>query len=254
MAPTLLLDAGFLLAMGLIYAYVGALTWRRKTGGEAQLASDLFATWWFALAASTATTAATRVLGFAGVTQPAAYVALTLLGLLAVCIALWGLLYYLLYLFTGRRRVLVLVSAFYSAFFAWIVYLTSARPVTGVAIGAWKVEVLYAGTLAPGVLTAFVVLLALPPVLGAFAYARLYFRVEETTQRYRIGLVAGTIVVWFSATLVAYAFGATGGLAWQLGSRLIALGASALLYFAYRPPAWVRRRYGVRALDEPGTG
>lgn len=247
---TLLLDATLVLATAAIYAYVGVVTWRRRVGGEAQLASDLFATWWFALAATTAAGVATRMLGWAGVTDLALYLAVSQVTLLGLCIALWGLLYYLLYLFSGNRKLIVPVSLFYIGFYAWLVYLTASRAPTGVNVEEWKVTLTYATSVSSGVTATFILLLILPPLLGAIAYARLFFRVEDRTQRYRIGLVSFTIVAWFGTTLAVYFLQIGPSFGWQVASRLIGLAAAYLIYAAYRPPGWVRARWGVRSIDE----
>lgn len=248
---TLLLDAALVLTTAAIYAYVGVVTWRRRVGGEAQLASDLFATWWFALAATTIGGVATRLLGWAGVADLALYVTVSQVTLLGLCIALWGLLYYLLYLFSGNRKLIVPVSLFYVGFYSWLVYLTALRPPTGVTVEDWKVTLTYATTLPSSVTGAFILLLILPPLLGAIAYARLFFRVEDRTQRYRIGLVSFTIVAWFGTTLAAYYLQLGPSFGWQVASRLIGLVAASLIYAAYRPPGWVRARWGVRGIDDP---
>lgn len=248
---TLLLDAGIVLATAALYAYVGVVTWRRRVGGEAQLASDLFATWWFALAATTAAGVLTRLMGWAGVKDLALYLTVSQVTLFGLCVALWGLLYYLLYLFSGRRQLIVPVSLFYVGFYAWLVYLTVARRPIGVTVDEWKVSLTYASQYSSAVLATFVLLLILPPLLGAAAYARLFFRVRDRTQRYRIGLVSSTIVAWFGTTLVVWFLDASQSFAWQVTSRLIGLGAAYLIYAAYRPPGWVRARWGIRRVDEP---
>lgn len=251
MAPaTLLLDALMLLATAGVYAYVGRVTWRRRVGGEAQLASDLFATWWFAIAATTAGGALTRTLGYLGVEDLALYGTLSHVTLFSLYVGLWGLLYYLVYLFSGSRRLIVPISIFYTLLYAWTVYLVAMRQPTGLAVTEWNVRLTYATELAAPVATAFVLLLILPPVLGAVGYARLYFRVDDPTQRYRIGLVGFTIAAWFGTTLLVFLLQVGGGLWWQMGSRIIGLVAACLIYAAYRPPAWVRARWGVRAVDE----
>lgn len=249
--PTLLLDAAIVLATAALYAYVGVVAWRRRVGGDAQLASDLFATWWFALAATTAAGVVTRLLGWAGVTDLGLYLTVSQISLLGLCIALWGLLYYLLYLFSGRKQLIVPVSIFYVAFYSWIVYLVTARPPIGVEVTDWSVRLTYATELSSAALTAFILLLILPPLLGAIAYARLFFRVQDRTQRYRIGLVSFTIAAWFGTTLVVWILQVNQGFAWQVTSRLIGLAAAYLIYAAYRPPGWVRSRWGIRRVDEP---
>ena len=95
-----------------------------------------------------------------------------------------------------------------------------------------------------------IVLLLLPQIIGGFAYFTLYFRVTETTQKYRILLVSWSIIIWFLSPLAALA----GGLAeqdwWQLASRLIGLAAALTILIAYLPPRWLKQRYGIISLPD----
>jgi hypothetical protein len=247
----LLLNAAILIATGAVYAYVGLVTWRRRVGGEAQLASDLFATFWLALAATTAAGALPRIMAYLGVADLALYATITHVNIFAICIALWGLLYYLLYLFTGKRGTLIPVSIFYVLFYAWLVYILAVRTPTGLEVDGWNVRLTYATEIQGPVITAFALLLILPPVLGAAGYARLFFKVDDPTQRYRIGLVSFTILAWFGTILLVFFLQVGSGVWWQIASRLIGLAAAYLIYAAYRPPAWVRTRWGIRRIDEP---
>ncbi|MEA3203857.1 MAG: hypothetical protein QOI63_1537, partial [Thermoplasmata archaeon] len=98
---------------------------------------------------------------------------------------------------------------------------------------------------------AFVALFVGPQMGAAAAYALLYRKAEDRTQRYRIALVAGSIVVWFGSS--ALAAGANiRGLTWQVASLLLALAAGFAILLAYLPPAAWKRRWGLRSIDDPG--
>jgi hypothetical protein len=246
---TLLLDALFQVVTGVVYAYVGRVTARRRVEGEGKLAADLFALWWYALGAITASGAITRVLAWSGVRDVGIFAAVTHVSLLVLCVALWALLYYLVYLFTGNRRWLVPLSAFYVVYYLAMLYYVVLRQPIGVTVTDWAVKLEYANP-APVVSTAVIVLLLIvPPLVGAAGYARLFWRVTEPTQRYRIGMVSFTLLGWFGSALGAYGTGISTDPWWQAVSRLIGLAAALLIYAAYRPPGWVQRRWGVRSIE-----
>lgn len=251
--PTLLLSAFFALVSGALYAYVGHVVHRREVEGEAHLAARLFAMFWYLLGGITAVGASNSVLGWMGVTQPAVYITILHVTFLVIFVALWALLYYFVYLFLGSRKLLWPVTAFYVALYAWFLYLMASVGSATVLVDAWTVRLDYEHDLDPTSLPArlFGVLFILPPIVGAVAYARLFFKVEDLTQRYRIGMVAGTIIAWFSTSLLANVMQLGQAGWWQVTSRLVGVAAALAIYYAYRPPEWVRRRFGIRAIDEP---
>jgi hypothetical protein len=250
---TLLLDALLFAVAGSIYALVGRVAIRRRVHGEGQLASTLFGVWWFALAGLQGISALVRVLAAMGHLTLPTYTAITSVSLLVFSAAIWALVYYLFYILTGSRRVLIPLTVFYSLYYASLVYLVAYQVPNGVHVSPWDVRILYEREVGGAPLAAIVLALLVPPLIGALGYARLYFRVEDATQRYRIGLVSATIAVWFGVALFAWSIDIGAAPWWQFVSRLIGLAAALLIYAAYRPPGWVRRRYGVRPIDGPGA-
>lgn len=249
MPERLIVAAVIAIATGALYLYVGSVVSRRRVEGDAQLASKAFSAWWMGLGAVTMGGGIMNGLAVSGWTDLAVWLAYTYIVLLVLCIALWGLLYYLVYLFTGSRRAFWPVTVFYLGFYGYLVYFVTVLHPIGVQVGTWNATIQYEHTPAPISTTIAVLLLIAPHVLGALAYASLYFRVETTTQRYRIGMIAGTILAWFGSSLVVSLTG-SGGDWWQFASRAIGIAAAFGIYFAFRPPAWVRARYGVQAVDE----
>lgn len=249
----LLLGAALQVVTALVYFHVGRVTSMRRIGGEAQLAARLFSVWWFTLGALTAVGAFTRLLVLAGVLDLGLHATLSHLNLLSLCVALWALLYYLVYLFTGSRRWFLPITAFYIVFYVGVVYLLTAAEPVGVIVERGVVRIDYARELSGGPLVALVLALILPPVLGAIGYARLFFQVEELTQRYRIGLVAFTILAWFGSSLVAWAGGFSQAGWWRNISQFFGLIAALAILAAFRPPGFIQRRWGIHAVDEPST-
>ena len=251
---TLLLDALFLVVIASVYWQVGRVTFRRKVDGDGQLASKLFGVWWYALAGIQAVSAVTRALAYADVLDVTLYVTITYVLVLGICTAFWGLVYYLSFLLTGDRRVLMPLTAFYIAYYAFLLYYLTLRDPVDIAVTAWNVKIVYAREIAGAPRALVVLLLIVPPLAGAIGYTRLYFKVRDPTQRYRIGLVSVTLVSWFAILLVAWAVEAGEHPWWQLVSRSMGLVSALLVYAAYRPPGWIRKRWGVAAVEDASAG
>src|SRR5258706_11619559 len=111
--PTLVFSGLFGCVAAGIYAYVGwRLRKRAVATADGRLAWRLLRVWWFALAGTTLMNALMSLLGAAGWTSLPVFTVLTYVNLLMSCAALWGLLYYLVYLFTGSRRWLIPLTLF----------------------------------------------------------------------------------------------------------------------------------------------
>ena len=254
MQPTLLF--GLLLAAtdAAIYFYVGrVLRGRRAASPDARLAWNLFVVWWYALAASALFGGLLSLLGAVGITDVALFSTITIINLLGTCVALFGLMYYLLYLFTGNRRLLAPLTIFYILYFMMLVYYVQASDPSGVVVNRWSASVQYANQIQGPFFLFILVLLVFPQILGSLAYFTLFFRVEAPTQKYRILLVSWSIIVWFLSTFLASISGLGQQDWWQILSRLLGLAAALMILFSYMPPAWVQRRFGVTSMTEEGA-
>ena len=249
--PTLLFSALFALLAAGIYAYVGwRLSKRVISSSRAQLAWGSFTVWWYGLAATTLIGALLSLLGAVGFTSLPLFVTATYINLLIICLALCGLLYYLIYLFTGNIRSLILLAIFYLIYYILLVYYITASSPDDVHIGRWNTTLVYHSPLTGTFFVIILLLLLLPQIIGGLAYFTLYFRVSDLTQKYRVLLVSWSIIVWFISPLIAQA----GGLAqqdwWQLTSRCIGLAAALTILMAYLPPRWLKQRYGILSLND----
>lgn len=249
--PTLLFSALFAVTAASIYSYVG---WRFSkrviSSSEARLAWGSFTVWWYGLAATTLIGGFLSLLGALGLTSLPLFVTATYINILVICLALWGLLYYLIYLFTGNRRALMLLAVFYISYYVLLVYYITASIPGDVNVGRWNTTLVYRAPLTGPFFVIILVFLLLPQIIGSLAYFTLYFRVSDVTQKYRVLLVSWSIFVWFLSPLIALA----GGLAqqdwWQLASRLIGLAAALTILMAYLPPRWLKQRYGIISLSD----
>jgi hypothetical protein len=248
---TLFLSAFFATFTAAVYVFIGwRLSKRVISSSEAQLAWRSFTIWWYGLAATTLIGGFLSLFGALGLTLLPLFVTATYVNILVLCIALWGLLYYLLYLFTGSSRLLVPLIIFYIIYYVLLVYYITASGPENVTLEHWRTTLAYRTPLTGPLFVLVILLLLLPQLLGALAYFTLYFRVPEVTQKYRTLLVSWSIIVWFISPLLAL----VGGLAqydwWQLVSRIIGLAAALTILMAYVPPRWLRQRYGIMSLSE----
>lgn len=249
---TLLVAALVALTAGAVYAFVGVrLRARRTIGEDAQRAMRSFSAWWLLLSANVLTASAFYAAAAFGFTSFEAQLTYAHAQRLLLAASLVGLLHYLTYLFTGRD-LLVPIAIFYAAYYGLLEYtLLSANP-TGVFVGDWRTDLAYAETSAGRnplrLLSA--AMLILPPVVGALAYFRLYFRVKSRTQRYRIALVSWSLVAWWIVAVIAGQREALGQEGFQLVNRFLGLAAALVILAAYLPPAAVRRRLGVAAYPD----
>lgn len=252
MADPALVPASFaVLAAAALYAYVGVLTLRRPGSADARLAIQLFAVWWFGLAGTTAIGGVRGLLGFAGLTGLGLFATLTYLNMVLYMGAIGGLVYYFLYLFTGRRGLVVPVGAIYLVGLVGAIYFIAASAPAAVEVGRFQARLVYANPLSQEAAAPLLLLLLVPALGGTAAYLSLALREREATQRYRILLVSTGIIVWFlSSTALALSGRFFADEAWQFGWRFVGLVAALLTYLAYRPPARVRRRWGIRAVGE----
>jgi hypothetical protein len=248
---TLLFSAFFALIAAGIYTYTGwRLSKRVVPASDARLAWVSFTVWWYGLAGATMIGGLLNLFGAMGLTDLPLFITATYLNIQISCIALLGLLYYLIYLYTGNRSSLVPMAIFYFVFYVLLVYYINASSPDGVTVDRWTAGVAYGSAPAETFIILLIVLLLLPPVIGGFAYFMLYFRVTEITQKYRILLVSWSIIIWFLSPFAAVAGGLSQQDSWQFVSRMIGLAAAATILMAYLPPRWLRQRYGISSLSE----
>lgn len=254
------IQTGLTVLAALLYAFVGHRTGRRRVATEARGALRAWQFWWYALAAVT-------LLGVvvAPWVRSQESVPLMLAYMVPLVVVLTGavasLLYYLLYLYTGSRMVLRWAVGYFLVLSVFLSLLVSgalspagyprfeADGAGGTTFESGPADGTY-GTIA------FVALLLLvvPLMASTLAYILLYFRLEGRTERYRIAMVGGGLLFWFSSSFLS-------GVArralpeglpewWPVASRLISLAAAVVVLLGYYPPRPWRRRLGLRSLRD----
>ncbi len=253
----LLFGAALSFVNGAAFGWVGRVVSRRKLQGEEARANMAFVLWWYTIGGLSVVGSGFSVAAAFGHTDLALHVTLLQVALILLFIGLWGLAYYLAYLFTGNKAWFSILAVFYGVFYAWFVYLViKARP-NEVILNKYSVELGYEVELqdtSPYV--AFIgLLLILPQIIGALAYFSLLFRVKAATQRYRIAMVAGTFLVWFGTSILASVLNLRETTDWYGPvSQLISIAAAFMILLAYRPPRSIVLALDAREAKSSGGG
>lgn len=259
MPERLLVGAAVTAATAVLFAYAGALTWRREVPSRARTANRAFSLWWWSAAAVISLLSVANVLGILGIRGDDVHATLHYLRAAPLSLALGGLMYYLLFLFTGRRDLLLPVAAAYLAQHAFtIYYYVRLGPMRTVVTG-WDVRVVPAAPADPALSAAFGLTLALPVVLACGAYVAIALRHGDRQQRYRVALIGVALGQWFLLLLVSFLLGLQQREWFSMLYQVPGLLSAALVVVALRPPAWLRARMGLEAAAQPsrsagGTG
>jgi len=238
-SPTLLIAGSISVVVGISFTAVARAISRMQASGDGRTALRGYAIWWIALAFYLVLQGVFTVLAGFDVAIETVYIWSRAVLIPVLCIGVWGLTSYLLYLYTGDRRVFVVVGVFYAVvalLFYWAQF-SQVRP--GIQVERWIVTVDDTSALYRIVY----VLVGAPPIAAALAYLGLLRRVEHRVQKYRIILVASSILAYVGSGLVARL---TAGDA-AIFVTLVVFGslAAAASLLAYYPPgrwrAWLER-------------
>ncbi|MEK6975841.1 MAG: hypothetical protein AABY18_05815 [Candidatus Thermoplasmatota archaeon] len=234
----------------ILYLYIGRVLRLRKVSDDGRLANGMFVLWWHSLGSLGLLGAGMMGIYVTGNLEVWMYEAYTTFGLLVLFLALWGLQFYLMYLYTGSRRSFMPLAGFYAALFlATVALMEYAGAPDRIVDNGWQLQAEPRLEFSQAFSLVFVTLIIGPALASAIAYARLYRKTEDRTQKYRIALVTGAIIVWFGSSVVGAAAQVNQGLAWQFFSRTIGILGALVILLAYKPPQWVRAKYGVSGVE-----
>jgi hypothetical protein len=232
MQATLVTSLVFALASAAVFGLVARTVHRRQVSPEARAARNAFVAWWACLS-FLSVVAALLLMPFVPLDVPL-FLEATIASLLILCGGLWGLQFYLVYLYTNSRRSLVPLALGYLALFGLLLFVTLKSGPFHVESTSWGPQ-LKGSTDLQGTPIYWVVILLfiVPTLVAAGAYLSLYRKANEPLQRRRILLVGLSLLLWFGTGLGATVGNV--GLAdwWQIVSRVISLAAAGTIYYAY---------------------
>jgi hypothetical protein len=235
---TLLLSSLAAAVAGGLFLSAGTRVLRRPAAGDSQQALLLFSVWWYGLSIYALGGASQDMLAAIGLTPIAVFLALRYMQMIALCIGLWGLVYYVAFLITGKRHLLAPLAAFYSLYYAVILFLVTRSVPIDVIVQNWRSEIVLADPFVNGIAVAL--LLAIPPLVACITYSLAYPHAAPGIQRARVVLIIASTAAW-SISMLAREVDWAAMLPLFLG---IASGAS--IAWAYDPPAWLEKRLSER--------
>jgi hypothetical protein len=228
------------LGVASILIYVGNRLFERTISPAARLASAQLSVWWGGLGVTVLLAAIELGLALGNALPLPLELTLVIVGDLVTVVALWGLVGFLTYVYTGRYHLLEL-GAVYAAFFVLAVYYTLAQSPYGVAFVAGAPALVYAVPPIGWLQGVIIVIFVFPELIGAILYLSLVRRTRVQAQRSRIYLVGGGILLWFALEL----FLPSGSAGWVLVRSLLEIVPGVMSLIAFYPPAWAQRRLGL---------
>jgi hypothetical protein len=248
---TLAIAGASTLAVSIVYGYVG-LRLSRKTerAGRNGTAMRFFSLWWLTTAANQAMGGMLYVAAAFGSTDVTIQLTYVYLQRLLLAVSLVGLMYYLLFLQTGRSY-LVPLAFVYGFYFASQLYVINIREAIGVEHFGWRTDIVWVHE-EPALLRIVLLLIVVPPILGALMMLRIYRRVETPTRRFRVAMIGGGFVLWWTIAIVA-GQGMTFDVGWlQALNRVVGIGVALGILLAYEPLPWMQRRFHLEPYQAQG--
>lgn len=228
------------LATTVLFVLLATTLSGRRTTGSAELANTMFVTFWLSVALQSLLSAIRIVL--IQLDAPLSLVVgLQFATLAALTMGLAGLLYYLLYLYTGRSVMLWPLLLFYALYCGFAIDLLADWRPNGYRVDRWSASLAYAD---PG--GAAETLLALaglagPQLLAVLGLVVLAIRLPSSAARIRVGVLAIGILVWFGNAFLGQLVD-TSGDAWRVFALVLPVLVGAGILIVYRPPVWLRER------------
>ena len=219
-----------------LFLSAGLAVQRQRVGADAREVMMLFSVWWLGLALYAVGGASQDLLAGVGLATFPLFIALRYLQIIAICIGLWGLMCYVSFILTGKRSLVAPLAAFYSVYYAAVLFLVTRGIPAGIEADAWHTALVFATP----VLSAFAgaLLLVIPPLVAACTYFALFLHARSPSQRLRVALVTLSTFAW-SAGLLMREF------RWaSMGPAALGIVAGWSVTLAYQPPEWVRKRLG----------
>jgi hypothetical protein len=249
--PSLMLAAvaGVHLVTAAAFVAVGRRFLSRPVLPGLALPRDAFVAWWWCFAAYLAGEGALALLAAAGWAPFSAFLVFRLVSGPLIAAAAFGLAYHVLFLWSGKAWLAIPIAFYYGgAACAYSLSIWLHGP-TGVEVTDWSADLSYVTPMGGGLWQAVLVSMGLPLVLGSLAYLGLAWKVHDRAQRYRIILVASSLLVW---VISGYAAESRGGVLVRFVAIVVlGLATAGSVTAAYYPPAAVRRWLAHQSSPSP---
>lgn len=222
--------------------YVAWVVATRPASSEGRRALHAFGIWWAGLAVTVGANVVKEATVALGIDAAPFLNAFQYVYIAALCAAVWGLLYYLVYLFTGNPRWYARLALFYALYAALALTLIYRMGPAGVTPGKWFVQWNYTNPAAGGPLIVILtLLLLLPQIGGAIAYLRVTRKTDAALTRFRVRVISWSLILWLGLSLAAPFLQLGRFEWWQAGGRFVGFAAALAILIATRPPASLRR-------------
>ena len=230
---TLAVSGAISVVAGLAFLLVARRVLSRAATGSRLLARRAHTTWWVGLGSYLVLQGALTLAAAFDALTLSTYLASRALAIPLLCAATWGISFYLVFLYTGEPKHARTLGALYVAVAGFFFYVTYGMA-TVLVVDSWIVGLEDSHPLYRLVYA----LVGLPPIVASLAYLGLLRRVHDPEQRYRIKLVAGSILLYVGSGLFARL--ATNDLVIFVTLVLFGLAAAGASLLAYYPPARFR--------------
>jgi hypothetical protein len=244
MSATLAAVASLTALTAAVLANAGRLALRRLPAGQGRLAGIAFGSFWIAGGAAVGLQSLRAWIVLAGLSSDDVQQTLLDVGAFPLVVALFSVVYYLSYLYLGRRRAYVPLAFAYGAFLAFTLYVYHALGPWHATVADWDV-VLAPAHPNPPLLLAFGLLFSVPVLVSTVLYASLWRRASRGEPRYRVAMVSGAFLVLFGAILAGFVMGLEDKPWYPMLYDAPGFVAALLVQAAFAPPATVRRRLGI---------
>ncbi len=231
------------IATAALLAYVGFIVSKRQVPPQDRPAMLGFGVWWFSAAAILFIVGIRIVFYILGVRESAAYMTMTSLIAVPLSVGLAGLVYYLVYIYSGSRQAVYPIVVFYLFFMLFVLYYFGLPGERTVHATHWSIQ-LEGGEPVPGWMGAvFGLLVAGPVLLAVLAYGSLFFVVKTPEQRFRVISIFSAFALWFTPLLLGFLLGFNGSSWFPLVYQLPGIPAAALIILGFKPPQALQKRW-----------
>lgn len=229
-ASTLITSVTLTLLAASLYVAVGLRYLQRERAGDGRNLRH-FALFWIALALWGTTEACWSLWVAMGAPPLAASVVLLHLKVVLGVLSFYGLVHYLVSLYTTDERALRVLSWSYLAVFAFVDGYYWWRHPTGQILDTWNAQLLYLRASEPAYQAVVVVLFG-PPLASAIAYALRARHATSRAQLRRIAMVSAFFAVFFGGVLLGWLIDWPW---WGLVEKTLALATVAGVYMVIDP-------------------